>query len=155
MVEIYIDADACPVRDEILRVATRHGLKIFMVSDGGIRPLQNPLVELVIVSHSADAADDWIAEHIEDTDICVTNDIPLAAGCLERGAYALRPDGESFTENNIGMGLANRELMQGLRESGEITGGPKPFGKADRSRFLGRLETMVQAAHTSIRARAR
>ena len=155
MVEIYIDADACPVRDETLHVAARHGLKIFMVSDGGIRPLQNPLVELVIVSHGVDAADDWIAEHIGASDICVTNDIPLAARCLEHSAYALHPDGEPFTENNIGMGLANRELMQGLRESGEITGGPKPFGKADRSRFLDRLETMVQAAHTSIRARAR
>jgi hypothetical protein len=155
MVEIYIDADACPVRDETLHVAARHGFKIFMVSDGGIRPLQNPLVELVIVSHGVDAADGWIAEHIVASDICVTNDIPLAARCLERGAYALRPDGKPFTENNIGMGLANRELMQGLRESGEITGGPKPFGKADRSRFLDCLETMVQAAHTSIRARAR
>jgi uncharacterized protein YaiI (UPF0178 family) len=121
MVEIYIDADACPVKDETVRVADRHGLKTYMVSDGGIRPSPNPLVELVIVAPGADAADDWIAEHIETADICITNDIPLAAQCLERGAYALKPNGDAFSENSIGMALANRELMQGLRETGEIT----------------------------------
>lgn len=146
MVDIYVDADACPVKDEILRVAARHGLKTYMVTDGGIRPVQNPLVELVIVSQGADAADDWIAEHIQKSDICITNDIPLAARCLERGALALKPNGEPFTEDGIGMALANRELMQGLRESGQITGGPKPFSKSDRSAFLNRLETTVQAA---------
>ena len=149
MVEIYIDADACPVRDETLHVAARHGLKIFMVSDGGIRPLQNPLVELAIVSHGVDAADEWIVEHIGASDICVTNDTPLAARCLERGALALKPNGKSFTEDGIGMALANRELMQGLRESGEITGGPRPFSQSDRSEFLNRLETAVQTAKTT------
>jgi uncharacterized protein YaiI (UPF0178 family) len=139
MVEIYIDADACPVKDETVRVADRHGLKTYMVSDGGIRPSPNPLVELVIVAPGADAADDWIAEHIETADICITNDIPLAARCLERGAYALKPNGDAFSENSIGMALANRELMQGLRETGEITGGPRPFSKIDRSAFLDRL----------------
>jgi hypothetical protein len=146
MVDIYVDADACPVKDEILRVAARHGLKTYMVTDGGIRPVQNPLVELVIVSQGADAADNWIAEHIQKSDICITNDIPLAARCLKRDALALKPTGEPFTENGIGMALANRELMQGLRESGQITGGPKPFSKSDRSEFLNRLETTVQAA---------
>ena len=146
MIEIYVDADGCPVKDETLRVAARHGLKTYLVSDGGIRPRPNPLVELVIVSRGADAADDWIADRIQETDICITNDIPLAARCLERGALAIKPNGEPFTENGIGMALANRELMQGLRESGEITGGPKPFSKADRSEFLNRLETTVQAA---------
>lgn len=146
MVEIYVDADACPVKDETLRVAARHGLKTYLVSDGGIRPRQSPLVELVIVAPGADAADDWIAEQIQPADICITNDIPLAARCLERGALAIKPNGESFTENGIGMALATRELMQGLRESGEITGGPRPFGKSDRSAFLNRLETTVQAA---------
>lgn len=146
MVDIYVDADACPVKDEILRVAARHGLKTYMVTDGGIRPIQNPLVELVIVSQGADAADNWIAEHIQKSDICITNDIPLAARCLKRDALALKPTGEPFTENGIGMALANRELMQGLRESGQITGGPKPFSKSDRSEFLNRLETTVQAA---------
>ena len=146
MVALYIDADACPVKDETLWVADRHGLKTYMVSDGGIRPSPNPLVELVIVAQGADAADDWIAEHIGPADICVTNDIPLAARCLEQSALALKPNGEAFSENGIGMALANRELMQGLRETGEITGGPRPFSKADRSAFLDRLETMVQAA---------
>ncbi|MDH3968028.1 MAG: YaiI/YqxD family protein [Rhodospirillales bacterium] len=146
MVDIYVDADACPVKDETLRVAARHGLKTYLVSDGGIRPGQNPLVELVIVSQGADAADDWIADRIQDSDICITNDIPLAARCLERGALAIKPNGEPFTEDGIGMALANRELMQGLRESGKITGGPKPFSKSDRSEFLNRLETTVQAA---------
>jgi len=103
-------------------------------------------VELVIVDQGPDAADDWIADHIQKADICVTNDIPLAARCLERGAMTIRPNGEPFTENGIGMALANRELMQGLRESGEITGGPKPFSKSDRSEFLNRLETTVQEA---------
>jgi len=146
MVNIYIDADACPVKDETLRVATRHNLKTYMVSDGGIRPSQNPLVELVIVAQGADAADDWIAEHIEKSDICITNDIPLAARCLEKDALAIKPNGEKFTENGIGMALANRELMATLRETGEITGGPRPFNKTDRSEFLNALETTVQAA---------
>lgn len=146
MVEIYIDADACPVKDEVLRVATRHTLKTYMVSDGGIRPSQNPLVELVIVTQGADAADDWIADHIQKADICITNDIPLAARCLENDALAIKPNGERFTENSIGMALANRELMQNLRETGQITGGPRPFSKTDRSEFLNGLETTVQAA---------
>jgi len=146
MVNIFIDADACPVKDETLRVATRHNLKTYMVSDGGIRPSQNPLVELVIVAQGADAADDWIAEHIEKSDICITNDIPLAARCLEKHALAIKPNGEKFTENGIGMALANRELMATLRETGEITGGPRPFNKTDRSEFLNALETTVQAA---------
>ncbi len=146
MMDIYIDADACPVKDETLRVAARHGLKTFLVSDGGIRPGQNPLVELVIVAAGADAADDWIADQIQAADICITNDIPLAARCLERGALAIKANGERFTENGIGMALANREILQGLRESGEITGGPRPFSKSDRSKFLNRLEITVQAA---------
>ena len=146
MVEIFIDADACPVKDETLRVAARHSLKTYMVSDGGIRPPQTPLVELVIVPQGPDAADNWIADNIKKSDICITNDIPLAARCLEQGAKALKPNGDLFTENGIGMALANRELMQGLRESGEITGGPRPFSKSDRSQFLNRLETTVQAA---------
>ena len=146
MVDIYVDADACPVKDETLRVAARHGLKTYLVSDGGIRPGKDPLVELVIVAQGADAADDWIADQIQKSDICITNDIPLAARCLERGALALKPNGEPFTENGIGMALANRELMQGLRESGEITGGPRPFSKSDRSEFLNRLETTLRAA---------
>jgi uncharacterized protein YaiI (UPF0178 family) len=146
MVSIYVDADACPVKDETLGVAARHGVKTYLVSDGGIRPSQDPLVELVIVTQGADAADDWIATHIQKVDICITNDIPLAARCLERGALAIKPNGEPFTEDGIGMALANRELMRGLRESGKITGGPRPFSKSDRSAFLNRLEVTLQAA---------
>ncbi|MBT3917087.1 MAG: YaiI/YqxD family protein [Rhodospirillaceae bacterium] len=144
MPEIYVDADACPVKDEVIKVATRHGLRTYMVSDGGIRPYPSPLVELVIVEQGADAADDWIAEHISNGDIAITSDIPLAARCLEQGAQALKPNGEAFTENSIGMALATRELMQGLRESGEITGGPRPFSNRDRSEFLNALEVAVQ-----------
>jgi uncharacterized protein YaiI (UPF0178 family) len=146
MIDIYVDADACPVRDETVRVAVRHGVKTYMVSDGGIRPSENSLVELVIVTQGADAADAWIATHIQKADVCITNDIPLAARCLERGALVIKPDGGSFTESGIGMALANRELMRSLRESGKITGGPKPFSKSDRSAFLNRLETTLQAA---------
>lgn len=146
MTVIYVDADACPVKDETERVATRHGLSVYLVTDGGIRPPPNPLVELIIVPAGPDAADDWIAEHIGRDDICITNDIPLAARCIERAARAIKPNGEIFTEDSIGMALATRNLLQGLRETGQITGGPRPFNKADRSTFLNRLETLVQAA---------
>lgn len=146
MVEIYIDADACPVKEEVERVAARHGLKTIMVSDGGIRPRPNPLVEIVVVSQGADAADDWIADHIGAADICITSDIPLAARCLEKDAFALKPNGEPFTKEGIGMALATRELMRDLREAGTVTGGPRPFAKRDRSAFLNKLETTVQAA---------
>ena len=146
MVEIYIDADACPVKDETIRVAARHKLKTWLVCDGGIRPSRDPMVELVVVAQGADAADDWIADHIQSADICVTNDIPLAARCLKRGGLAIKPNGGPFTENGIGMALAQRGLMQSLRERGEITGGPKPFNKRDKSEFLNQLEMAVQAA---------
>ena len=146
MVEIYVDADACPVKGEIERVAMRHQLKTFLVCDGGIRPPQNPLLQLVVVTQGADAADDWIVDHIGDADICITNDIPLAGRCLKRGAFAIKSNGEVYTDDSIGMALATREIMQGLRETGEITGGPRPFIKADRSKFLDRLEVTIQRA---------
>ena len=146
MVEIYIDADACPVKDEVERVATRHQLKTWLVCDGGLRPSQNPLLQLIVVTQGADAADDWIAEHIGQADICVTNDIPLAGRCLKQGAFAIKPNGETYTDDSIGMALATREILQGLRDTGEITGGPRPFSKADRSKFLDQMEVTVQAA---------
>jgi uncharacterized protein len=145
MREIYVDADACPVKGEILRVAQRHGLKTYMVSDGGVRPSNNPLVELVVVSPGMDAADDWIAEHIGAGDIAITADTPLAARCIAKGARVLRFNGQPFDAQSIGAALATRNLMTHLRETGEITGGPRPFAKQDRSRFLDALETMVQA----------
>jgi uncharacterized protein YaiI (UPF0178 family) len=143
---IYVDADACPVKDEVERVAARHNLDTILVTDGGLRPSQNPRVRLVIVEQGADAADDWIADEISANDICVTNDIPLAAQCLEKDALAIKPNGELFTTDAIGMALATRTLMQGLRETGEITGGPAPFSKRDRAQFLDKLEVTVQKA---------
>jgi len=142
--EIYVDADACPVKDEVYRVAGRHGLTTHVVSNGGICLPSDPLVKLVIVPEGPDAADDWIAERIGTDDIVVTADIPLAARCIERGARVLRPNGEAITERSVGMVVANRDLMTHLRETGEITGGPRPFSKGDRSRFLDALETAVQ-----------
>lgn len=151
MTELYIDADACPVKDEAIRVAGRHGLKLYLVSDGGIRPSRDPLVEVVAVAQGADAADDWIADRIGPSDICVTNDIPLADRCIKAGAMVLKPNGEGFDARNISMALATRDLMQGLRETGQITGGPRPFSKNDRSRFLDKLETAVRKALTQSR----
>ena len=146
MVTIYIDADACPVKEETKSVAKRHGVKTILVSDGGIRPSDDPLVENVYVAQGADAADDWIAEAIDANDICITNDIPLAARCIAKNAMVLRPNGDALTEASIGMALATRDLMQTLRDSGEVSGGPRPFSKADRSQFLNKLETTVRAA---------
>ena len=146
MLEIYIDADACPVKDETVRVALRHTMKVIMVSDGGVRPHPSPLVEVVVVASGADAADDWIAERVGPQDIVITNDIPLADRCIKAGARALRPNGEAFTLDSIGMALATRNLMTDLRETGTVTGGPRPFSKQDRSHFLNTLETTVQAA---------
>ena len=147
MTEIYIDADACPVRTETLRVANRHKLRVHVVSDGGLRPDPHPLVETVIVTGGPDAADDWIAERIARGDICVTGDIPLASRCLEAGAAALRHNGDLFTTANIGEQLAMRSLMADLRSADPFRqGGGRPFSKADRSRFLNALETMVRKA---------
>ncbi len=148
MTTLYIDADACPVKDAALRVAERHGLRVFVVSNGGIRPSPHPLVETVIVAEGPDAADMWIAERIGPGDVCVTGDIPLAARCIEAGARAIRHNGEAFTAANIGHQLAMRDLMADLRAANPLGagGGGKPFGKADRSRFLDALERMVRAA---------
>ncbi|MBL6933507.1 MAG: YaiI/YqxD family protein [Rhodospirillales bacterium] len=145
MPEIYVDADACPVKDEVLKVTERHGLKTHLVSDGGIRPSPSPLVSIVVVTQGADAADDWIVENIQPGDITITNDIPLADRCIKKGALAIRPNGKAFSEDSIGMALATRNLMSDLRESGEITGGPAPFSKQDRSRFLQALEKAIQS----------
>jgi uncharacterized protein len=148
MTAIYIDADACPVRDEVYRVAERVGLDVFVVSNGSrpIRPTGNPRISMVIVAEGADAADDWIAERITPSDICVTNDIPLASRCLKRQARALAANGKLWTADNIGNALAGREVGRYLRETGVNTGGPPPFSKADRSRFLNALDAVVQAA---------
>lgn len=156
MTRIFIDADACPVRDEALRVAMRHGLPVLVVSNGGIRPSPHPLVSTVIVAEGADAADRWIAERVGPGDVCVTADLPLAAKVLEAGARAIRHDGEAFTPANIGERLAMRDLMADLRAANPLgtQGGGKGFTKADRSRFLDGLERAVRAAKAEAPARA-
>ena len=146
MTEIYVDADACPVKDEVVRVAERHKLPVHMISDGGIRPSRHPLVTTVIVNQGPDAADDWIAERIATGDIAVTNDILLAVRCIESGAHVIRPNGKILDERSIGGVLATRNLMTDLRSAGKITGGSKAFSKKDRSTFLDFLERTVQAA---------
>ena len=148
MTDIYVDGDACPVREEIYRVATRLEVKVFVVSNGSrpIRPPGMSNVSMVLVGDSADAADDWIAARIGAADVCVTSDIPLASRCLKKGARVVSPIGKQWTEANIGNALAGREIAQHLREMGTITRGPAPLTKRDRSRFLGALDTAVQAA---------
>ena len=146
MGEIYVDADACPVKHEVLRVAERHRLTVHMVSNSGYNPRGNPLVNPVMVAQTPDAADDWIAEHVRAGDIAVTADIPLAARCLEAGARVLGPTGKPFTADNIGNALATRDLMAHLRETGEIRGYNRGMERRDRSRFLEALEVMVRAA---------
>lgn len=148
MTAIYIDADACPVREEVYRVAGRLGLEVFVVSNG-TRPIRPPglsYVRMVVVGEAMDAADDWIAEHIGAADVCVTGDIPLASRCLKKNARVVAPDGRQFTEANIGNALAGRELARHLRELGAGGKGPPPFAKADRSRFLTALDMAAQAA---------
>ena len=148
MTEIYIDADACPVREEVFRVAGRLGVGVFVVSNGSrpIRPPDLAYVRMVMVGDAADAADDWIAEAIGAADVCVTADIPLAARCLAKGARVVPPNCRTFTSANIGNALAGREIARHLRELGATGKGPAPFARADRSRFLGALDNAVQAA---------
>lgn len=145
MTEIYVDADACPVKREVSRVAERHGLKVLLVSNSGMLS-REAHVESVMVPEGPDEADNWIAERIGPGDICVTGDIPLASRCLEAGGAALGHDGRPFTPDNIGMALASRDLMAALRETGDMQGGGRSFSKQDRSRFLQALEVAVQAA---------
>jgi len=147
MTAIYVDADACPVREETYRVATRLGLPVFVVSNGSrpIRPPRLPNVQMVIVGATPDAADDWIAEHITAADVCVTADIPLAARCLAKAARAVSPSGRQWTQDNIGNALAGREVARHMREIGMTTGGPAALTPADRSRFLSALDAAVQA----------
>jgi uncharacterized protein YaiI (UPF0178 family) len=148
LTDIYVDGDACPVREETYRVAARLRLNVFVVSNGS-RPIRPPgmlNVSMVLVGDSADAADDWIAEHVSAADICITADIPLASRCLQKGARVVSPTGRHWTEANIGNALAGREIARHLRELGTNTRGPAPLTNRDRSRFLSALDTAVQAA---------
>ena len=145
MLNIFVDADACPVKHEVFRVANRYGLNVTLVSNSWMRIPANKLIILKIVSDEFDAADDWIFENIHSDDIVITADIPLASRCLQKGARILGPTGKVFTENNIGQAIATRNLFSELREAGEITGGPPPFKKSDRSFFLQKLDEVIQS----------
>ena len=148
LTEIFVDADACPVREEVYRVAARFGLAVHVVSNGSrpIRPPGLPHVKTVLVGETADAADDWIVDHVRPHDLCVTSDIPLAARCLDKGARALSPNGRVWSPANIGNALAGRELARHLRELGVATRGPAAMTRQDRSRFLSALDTELRHA---------
>jgi uncharacterized protein YaiI (UPF0178 family) len=142
---IYLDADACPVKDEAYRVARRYGLKVYVVANSFMMVPSHPLIARVVVEAGPDVADDWIAERTSPGDVVVTQDIPLAERALAKGAHALAPNGRPFTRDSIGSAMAQRAIMEQIRATGTITGGPKPFSPTDRSRFLQALdETIVR-----------
>jgi uncharacterized protein len=145
IIRFYVDADGCPVKNEVYKVARRYGIKTFLVANAGLTIPKDQLFEMVIVGNQLDAADNWIVDHVTRTDIVVTVDILLAARCLEKGARVLDPKGRVFSNESIGNVVANRELAIHLRSLGEITGGPAPFQPRDRSQFLQRLDDLVQA----------
>ena len=149
MLNIYLDADACPVKEEAYRVARRYELKVFVVSNAAMRVPIGDWLEAVVLPDGFSAVDDWVAEHAGPGDIVVTADIPLAERCLKKGAAVLGPKGHAFTENDIGNALATRALMDELRQAGAITGGPAPMTRQDRSRFLSRLDELIHAARRS------
>jgi uncharacterized protein len=142
-IEIYVDADACPVKPEIYRVAERHGVKVFIVANAFMTVPQSPMIERVLVSTGFDAADDWIAERARRGALVITADIPLASRCVKEGAEVIGPTGKPFSEASIGMALATRNLMEDLRAMGDVTGGPKPFSARDRSAFLSALDVAI------------
>jgi uncharacterized protein len=142
-IKIYIDADACPVKEETYKVALRYGLRTFVVANSFMQIPLSPLIARVVVNDGADAADDWIAEHVVPGDIAVTNDIPLAARVLAKKGHAIAPYGRAFTDDSIGMALAQRALMEHIRSTGEATGGPPPFTRANRSSFLQVLDQTI------------
>jgi uncharacterized protein YaiI (UPF0178 family) len=145
MPTVYIDADACPVKDETYRVARRHGVSVRLVADSWMRVPDEDWIELVVVKGDFDAADDWIVEHAAEGDVVITGDIPLADRCLKLGTRVIGLRGREFTEDSIGEAMAGRELASELRDMGIQTGGPRPFEKGDRSRFLQTLETVLRA----------
>jgi uncharacterized protein len=149
MTTLYIDADACPVKEEAYKVARRYGLKVKVVANAFLMVPADPLIERVIVDAGPDIADDWIAERAGLGDVVVTADIPLASRCLKNGAQVIGPGGRAFTLDSIGSALAGREVGEHLRSMGVVTSGPKPFGAADRSRFLQALDEAVNRARRS------
>lgn len=145
MLHIFIDADACPVKQEVYRVASRYHLEVTLVANSWMRIPKERWIALEVVKEGLDAADDWIVEHVQSRDIVVTADIHLANRSLKKGAYVIGPNGKVFTESNIGEAVAMRDLLSGLRGAGEITGGPPPLNKRDRSRFLQQLDEVIQS----------
>ncbi|AUZ05103.1 MULTISPECIES: YaiI/YqxD family protein [Vitreoscilla] len=152
MLTIYIDADGCPVKDEVYKVANRYQLPVKVVANKGFNIPMHALIQMVVVPSGLDVADDWIVEHIEAHDICITADIPLADRCLKKQARVLDVRGDEFTDNMIGNALATRELMKELREAGQVSGGPAPFSPRDRSKFLSGLDRVIQAIKREQRA---
>ena len=149
MTHIYVDADACPVKDEIYRVAKRYGVSVTLVANSWMRIPDDVNIDLQVVGDGFDEADDWIVEKVNANEIVITTDIPLAARCLEKGARVLGSKGRVFTEESIGDALASREVSSQLREHNLMSGGPAPFGKKDRSRFLQRLDDAINACRSA------
>jgi uncharacterized protein len=145
LLDIFVDADACPVKEEVYRVAERYGLRVILVANSRMRTPPEDWIELVLVHNQFDAADDYIVDHLKVDDIVISGDIPLAARCLEKGALVLRPTGYPFTDTNIGDALATRDLLSQLRDAGSLLGGPPPFKKKDRSLFLHQLDEIIQS----------
>jgi len=142
---IYVDADACPVKQEVYRVARRYGLEVTLVANSWMRVPDEPWLALEVVGDGFDAADDWIVEQVGPADVVVTADVPLASRCLKGGARVIGPTGRPFTDDNIGQAVATRDLLAGIRGAGEMTGGPPPITKRDRSRFLQQLDEVIQS----------
>ncbi len=145
MLHIFIDADACPVKDEVYRVAGRCRLKVTLVANSWMRTPDERWIALEVVGDASDEADDWIVEHVEQSDIVITADVPLASRCVKAGARVIGPTGKPFTDDNIGQVLATRDLLTELRGAGEVTGGPPPLNQRDRSRFLQQLDQVIQS----------
>ncbi len=142
-IDIFIDADACPVKDEVYRVAQRYGLQVHVVANAFIQVPAHPRIARVVVEAGPDVADDWIAERVTPGDVVITNDIPLAERVLKAGGAALSPTGRAFTVDSIGVAMAQRAIMEQLRSTGAVTGGPRPFDRTDRSRFLQALDETI------------
>jgi len=145
LLHIYVDADACPVKQEVYRVARRYGLEVTLVANSWMRIPDERGLALEVVEDGFDAADDWIVEHVGPADVVVTADVPLASRCLKAGARVIGPTGRPFTDDNIGQAVATRDLLAGIRGAGEMTGGPPPITKRDRSRFLQQLDEVIQS----------
>ena len=150
MLHIFVDADACPVKQEVYRVARRYGLEVTLVANSWMRTPDQRSVALEVVGDALDAADDWIVGHLQPRDIVITADILLASRCLQEGSRVIGPTGKPFTESNIGEAVATRDLLSQLREAGEMTGGPPPLTKRDRSRFLQQLDEAIQSIRRQI-----